>query len=249
VGPGGIPTFDFRQVLAARSLIKLLTAGVNPRRLMRSLCLLRTWMPDDDGLSRLAGLNDPRDRLLFRTNAGRLAEANGQLLIDYETDDSPATVVMQPTCDNDDLFERAVQFEQDGETAEAARCYRQLLLEQGPDADVCFNLANTLHSMGETAAAVERLYEAVTIDRDHVDAWNNLGHFLADLGRLKESAEAYRTAVTIEPEYPDAHYGLADVLERLGRNNEARSHWRVFLQNEPTGSYADYARHRLSQLA
>lgn len=250
VGPGGIPTFDFRQVLAARSLVKLLTAGVNPRRLMRSLCQLRSWMPDDDGLSRLATpLDDLSDNLLFRTNAGRIAEPNGQLLIDFESDDSPATIFMSAKCDNVDLFEQAVLSEQGGDLADAARCYRQLLLEQGPDADVCFNLANTLHSMGETAAAIERLYESVSIDRDNSDAWNNLGHFLADLGRLQESAEAYRTAVEIEPEYADAHYGLADVLERLGRNNEARSHWRVFLQNEPTGSYAEYARHRLSQLA
>jgi hypothetical protein len=250
VSSSGIPIFDFRQVLAARSLIKLLNAGVTPRRLMRSLCLLRTWLPDDNGLSRLAApLTETSGEILFRTDAGQLVEANGQLLIDYEIDNSPSSVVMTTGCDSDQLFEKAVQFDEAGEHAESARCYRQLLSQVGPDADVCFNLANALHSLGEIGAAVERLYEAVAIDRDHVDAWNNLGHFLAEAGRLRESAEAYRNAVAIEPEYPDAHYGLADVLERLGRHNEARSHWRVFLQHEPVGSYADYARQRLAQLA
>lgn len=243
-----IPCFDFRQVAAARSLLKLLNGGVQPRRLVRSLWQLRAWFSADDGVGDLLGrLLHDGGRIVFRTDAGRLTETTGQLLFEFESNgDGPTTVAWRSGADSDRLFEEAVQLEQKGQLEEAARCYRQLLLDQGPDADVCFNLANTLHALGEVTAAIERLHEAVSIDRGHVDAWNNLGNLLAEAGRLAEAAEAYHRAVTVEPGYADARYGLADVLDQLGRFDEARLHWRAYLQQEPVGACADYARTRLA---
>lgn len=243
-----VACFDFRQVAAARSLLKFLSAGVSARRLSRSLRQLERWFPESDGVGDLLprlfhdGVN-----VLFRTDNGRLVEGNGQLRFEYESDDAaPSSVAWRGVPDGDALFEEAVGLEQAGRLEDAADRYRQAILEQGPDADVCFNLANVLHGLGETQAAIERLHEALSLDREFVDAWNNLGNLLAEKGRLKEARNAYLQAVAIEPDYADARYGLADVLEQLGQPDQAQAHWRAYLQYEASGPWADYARGRLA---
>ncbi len=267
----GMPCFDFRQVTAGRALRALLAAGVPARRLLRSIRQLRSWLSDDAPAGDLVtGLIHFGNRFLVRTERGSLAETTGQLVFEFPDNNSdrshpgsgdlrsiavarsgdrpqlPSSVPWSTGACGDELFEDAVRLEEEGQLEEAAQRYRQLLRDEGPDADVCFNLANVLQRLGETQAAIERLHEAVAIDPEHADAWNNLGNLLADKNRLDEALDAYRRAVAVEPDYADALYGLADVLEQLGRLDEARVHWRTYLQNEPAGECADYARSRLA---
>lgn len=242
----GLARYDFRQVAAVRSLLKLLAAGVRPKRLFRNLRQLRAWTGADAGQDELLmRLVHEGGRLILRTDGGRLVETTGQMLFEFESEDVPASVPWQQVFDGDRLFEEAARLEQEGELEAAATGYRQLLLAEGPDPDVCFNLANVLYALGETQAAIERLYEAVSLDREHVEAWHNLGNLLAAQGRHDEALAALRQATTIEPGFADAHYAVADVLEQLGRLDEARPHWRAYLQEEQTGPWADYARSRL----
>lgn len=241
----GIPCFDFRQVTAARSLIKLLEGGIKPQRLRRSLRQLRLAFPGNENSTILACLSRDGGKLVLRSEFGQLMETTGQLLMDFDEPGS-ATVPWTAAKHEDDLFEAAFRLEEEGQLSEAASYYRQILLEQGPDADVCFNLANVLSRMGQSQAAIERLHQAVTLDGQHVDAWNNLGNLLAKAERWKESCAAYRRALAIEPDYADAHYGLADVLEQLGLIDDARSHWCNYLEFESAGPWADYARQRLN---
>ena len=243
----GIPCFDFRQVAAARSLRALLEAGVPSRRLVRSIRQLRAWVPDVPCVGDLLpGLMQDGRRFLYRSDNGRLVETTGQLVFEFPSEPGVATVPWTSGAGADALFEEAVRLEQEGRLEEAAGLYRRLIVEEGPDADLGFNLANVLYAQGSVQAAIERLREAVTFDPWHTDAWNNLGNFLAEQGQAHEACHAYRQAVSIEPNYADAHYGLADVLEQLGRAVEARAHWKAYLQHEQEGPWADYARTRLS---
>lgn len=243
----GQPCFDFRQVAAAQTLRELLKSGVEIRRIVRSLRQLQGWFQNDEPVEALLSrlLHDGK-RIFLRTEAGRLTETNGQFLLEFPEEDTPASIPWSRGVDEAELFEKAVRLEQAGEFEEAAKNYRQLLLEVGPDADVSFNLANVLHSLGEVQAAIERLHETVMLDPHYTVAWNNLGNLLAEQKQLNEACTAYQTAVALEPDYEDAHYGLADVLEQLGRLDEARSHWHAYLQYEQTGPWADYARTRLA---
>jgi tetratricopeptide (TPR) repeat protein len=243
----GLARYDFRQVAAVRSLVRLLSAGVQPKRLFRNLRQLESWIAGDAGhhelLMRL--LYDGR-RLFLRTDRGQLVETTGQMLLEFEAEDASATVPWQRVIDSDRLFEEAARLEQEGDLQAAASRYRQLLLEEGPDPDVCFNLANVLYSLGEKQAAIERFYEAVSLDREYADAWHNLGNMLAEQNRHDEALAALRRAVAIEPDYGDAHYALADTLEQLGRFDEARPHWKAYVSEEQSGPWADYARSRLA---
>jgi tetratricopeptide (TPR) repeat protein len=240
----GLAYFDFRQVCATRSLHKLVAAGVAPQRLARSLSQLKRWLKADiPNVDLLPSLLPDGQRFLVRTDCGQLAETTGQLLFDFEEPAEPSTLPCHTSFDGS--FEEAVRLAQEGELAAAAACYRRLLLHEGPDAEVFFNLANVLQAMGETQAAIERFHDAVSLDPEFTDAWNNLGNLLAQTGELQEARYAYRRAVDVEPDYADAHYGLADVLELLGWSDEAQVHWRRYLQLEQDGPWAEYARTRL----
>lgn len=243
----GLARFDFRQVAAVRSLVRLLATGVRPKRLVRNLRQLEGWNAGDAGQDELLSrLLCDAGRVVLRTDGGQLVEATGQMLLEFETDQAPATVSWDGALGTDRLFEQAARLEQAGDLEAAARRYRELLLAEGPDPDVCFNLANVLYSLGEIQAAIERLYEAVSLDRDHVEAWHNLGNLLAEQKRPDEALAALCHAVAIEPAYADAHYALADVLEQLGQFEAARPHWRAYLAEEQLGPWADYARARLA---
>ena len=62
----------------------------------------------------------------------------------------------------------------------------------GPDAQVCFDLANVLRELGQKREAMERYLQAVEIDKDFGYAWNNLGIVLCELGRKEAASTAFR---------------------------------------------------------
>jgi len=243
----GIPYFDFQQVTAIRSLHRLVADGVPPGRLERSLNQLRKWLKAEiPNFDLLPSLRPEGKRFLFRTNCGQLVETTGQLRFEFEEEPEISTLPYSSRMGSNATFEEASQLEQEGKLPEAAARYRQLLLDDGLDAEVCFNLANVLQAMHETQAAIERYHEAVTLDPDLTDAWNNLGNLLAETGELPGACVAYRRAVDVEPDYADAHYGLADVLEMLGQWDAAQGHWQSYLRLVQDGPWAQYARERLS---
>ncbi|MBA3313933.1 MAG: tetratricopeptide repeat protein [Planctomycetaceae bacterium] len=249
----GVPLFDYAGVAAARSLAGLLASGASPRVIARSLRSLIGWLPGADvplaALSRLTLVNG---RLAFRTSDGRAVEAAGQLLMvfDGETvvgEADAAVLPLRNVVAGDELFEKALDREREGDLAAAAELYRRLLLEEGPDAEVAFNLGNALQALGRLDAAAERFRQATELDPDFADAWHNLGTVLLESGDADSAAAAFEVAVTADPKYADAHYGLAGALEECGRYEEARPHWRAYVEQDPAGECADYARRRLTE--
>ena len=243
----GIDYFDFRQVTVLRTLDQLVRGGVSTARLRRSLEQLRSWIPDVEHAVARLSLLDGTGRITVRSDDGRLLEASGQQLLDFGEDvPAPAVRLEQPDSP-DDLFERAVELEDVGRLDEAAEAWQQWLLRFGPDAVVCFNLANVLYASGHPEAALERFRQAVEIDPDYLEAWSNLGSVLAETGRPGDAVAAFERALRIEPRYENALYNLADTLEELGRDEEARGYWQAYLNAEQIGPWAEYARTRLAQ--
>jgi tetratricopeptide (TPR) repeat protein len=246
----GLACFDFRQVAAARSLLALLRSGVSVTRVGRSLRQLRDWLPEaDQSLDWLVRLSAAGPRIVVRTPEGHLLEPTGQRLLEFEPVPEVSTLPLTTAAAEDDLFEQALRFEQRRQYAQAATLYRKLLQLEGPDPDLCFNLANVLYAMGQTQAAVERLRQTVELDPQYADAWNNLGAMLTETGELTAAIEALERALELDPLYADAHFGLADALEISGRHDKAQTHWQAYLKLETTGPWADYARQRLAERA
>jgi Tfp pilus assembly protein PilF len=218
----GICYFDFRQVVGAKTLCELAQAGISTEKIRRSLTQLRVWLADAD---------QPLDQLA-------LLEKNGQLLVRLEEG-----LQVQPTS-AEQWFETGCQHEEEGFLQEAVDAYRQALLVGGPDADICFNLANVLYALGQHEEASERYRQVVEIDLHHAEAWNNLGIVLTELKRFDDAVESFRQAIDLN--YLDAHYNVADLLESMGRGLHAHEHWQAYLRHEPHGPWSKYARSRMA---
>jgi tetratricopeptide (TPR) repeat protein len=245
---GQVAYFDFRQVSRVRSLLGLVQSGVTVRRLRRSLCQIERWLPDaHEACECVSNLERYGARLVFETDAGQLIEPGGQLVFRFgDGEPEPETVPFIREVCADELFGLAVRHEGNGELVQAIAAYQRLLSLEGPDAEVCFNLANALYATGQIDAAIDRYHEATCLDPLFLEAWNNLGNALSEQGRRREAIAALQHAVSIDPDYADAQCSLADVLEESGAAERARPHWESYLRLEPTGDWADHARERLS---
>jgi tetratricopeptide (TPR) repeat protein len=238
----GVSYFDFFQVAALRTLWSLTRKGVSTARLRRSLASLRAWL--NEPLTHLVTL-DQANEVLVRLDKGELADARGQLHLDFAPPDTERDAVVELNPQSAwDWFQQGCEEEEAGRLREAAEAYRQALLVGGPDADASFNLANVLFELGDAARAAERLWQVVELEPTYAEAWNNLGVVLASLGARQDGLAAFERAIRLQPAYADAHYNLADELDRAGRRREALPHWKLFLQSETHGPRADFARSR-----
>lgn len=201
-------TIPYQDWQRARVLAQLLTNGVSPRRLQRALCQLGHWFPQArTDWERLSPTWDG-GRLLFRTPQG-LVQANGQRVFDdaVETEPAPLTLPLRTEA-VDDPFAFAVDHELRGDFPAAERAYRKLLLDEGPDADVCFNLANVLVAMNQRRAALERLWQCVELAPRFSEAWHNLGTVALELRETDTAVEAFQRALALAPHFRAAQLGL-----------------------------------------
>jgi len=128
---------------------------------------------------------------------------------------------------------------------QAAEMYRAALAAGGPDAAVCFELADVLYRMGQAEAARERYYMAIELDENFVEARVNLGCVLRELGQTDLAVAAFYGAIAFHRDYADAHYHLAHIFDELGIRDRAAKHWHSFLDIAPDSPWAQQARVRL----
>jgi tetratricopeptide (TPR) repeat protein len=247
----GIRYFDFCQVAGAKSLCELVRSGITIGRLRQSVEQLRRWFGNvEHPLAQLTTLS-AGNKLAVRLHGGQLAEPTGQLLMDFASPPDERYPASVPWTDEPHdaagWLHEAAAAEGKGDWQRAVHAYRQALLQAGPSAEVCFNLAGALCALGHYARAGERYRQVLELDPDFYEAWNNLGTVLSYEQQNEEATAAYRQALRICPRYADAHYNLADTLDDLGRPDEAAEHWRHYLELEPRGEQSDYARERLRQ--
>jgi tetratricopeptide (TPR) repeat protein len=245
----GVSHFDYSQVVSARTLCDLLRAGVKLERVRRSIRQLETWLCDvGEPLSQLAILE--RDgEVLVRLDDG-LADATGQRCFDFSDElDEPTVTLARPQQGALEWFELGCEQEAEGRLSEATQAYRQALLLGGPNATVCFNLANVLNEMGKKDQAIERYYQAVECDRTFAEAWNNLGVVLSEMERSEEALAALERAIAVNPRYADARYNLADLIEECGKPADAQTHWQAYLQYDQQSEWARHARRRVHAIA
>ena len=86
--------FDFREVAMARALHGLISAGVSPARIGRSIRELAQWLPEAQGVDTQAMLTQLQasvhgPALSVRLQDGRLADPGGQLLLDFHRGVAP----------------------------------------------------------------------------------------------------------------------------------------------------------------
>ena len=247
----GIPRFEFRQVAAAHTLSQLTAAGVSIAKLRQSLNQLRRWLPDLTQALQQLDVLEGTGALLVRLEAGELAEPDGQLHMDYDGQPEPQAgaqlrLVVGPASPAD-WHAQGIDQERHGLLADAESSYRRALLDGGPDASICFDLAAVLQAQGKLPAAAERYRQTLELDPKHIEAWNNLGVVLAEIGQADEACGALRAALRLDPACAMSHWNLADTLDAMGMTQAARQHWETYLKLEPAdGVWSGHARKRLA---
>ncbi len=255
-----LPYFDYQGLLDARRLAELWQSGIPSQRLNRVL---------ENVCRAIPRWKKRLPQLSFVVHGETILLQSGDKLIDYRgqlqlplvfEDDGPskkdcetvlriADHIAQRQEDSSlslaEIMEMAEWMESQGNWEKAAEAYRVALAVGGPNAEVCFRLADMLYQMGDLNGARERYYMAVELDEDYIEARASLGSILVELGQTELAIAAYQGALAIYPDYADAHFLLAKLLDDLGRHEEALEHWRRFLALAPESPWASHAQGRL----
>lgn len=257
--------FGFEEVTTARHLAGMLASGLSPQGIEKKLEALARQAGAPCPLGDLPVVIDGQEILLRRPDG--LVDSGGQHRFDFDAPPAEAgfsaygaeasldvavpgpetPAVVQRPATPQELCRMALELEDSGQLEAAAEMYRAALAAGGPDAGICFQLAELLYRLGDLAAARERYYQAVELDEDFVEARANLGCLLAETGQPDLAVAALEGALRFHPQYADAHYHLARTLDQLGRSQQACTHWQAFLELAPESPWADYARTRLAQ--
>ena len=96
-----------------------------------------------------------------------------------------------PDASVESMFDEGCKAQDSGDHALAVRIYREALELNGPNAVLCFNLANSLLELGKIAEASERFRQSIEIEPGYWDAWNNLGICLCELEDKNVAISAY----------------------------------------------------------
>jgi tetratricopeptide (TPR) repeat protein len=255
--------FAFRDLVVLRAIVSLVDKGIPLQRIRRNLETLRDRLPEMDDPAAALRLWDEASRRLVVRHDGRLEEAGGQLLLEFDDEARPAeetvATLASPVAGasegdggtQDDAvawFERGCEL--DAETtrwSEAIEAY-ETALEIDPDyADAYCNLGAVRYNQGQRAEARRAFEACLAREADHVEANFNLANVLEEDGDDRGALAHYRRALAADPFYPDLHINLALLYEKLGRGRPAGDHWRRYLQLDPDGSWAEVARHRLER--
>ncbi len=258
-----LPYYDFQEIATARRLAELQNAGASAAEIARHLSALARYVPHIERPLAELSLVIEGKHLLVR-QGDELVEPSGQLRFDFSAPpstlgaergpESATTAVVSIDERRREIFAHsspqqmvlaAGDLEDEGQLAAAADMLRAALAAGGPNAEICFMLAELLYQLGDLAAARERYYIAIELDEDYVEARANLGCVLAETGEKELAVAAFEGALVFHSDYADAHYHLARTLDELGRTSAADSHWRMFLRLSPDSPWADEARLRL----
>lgn len=251
--------FDYQEVVRAKALCQLASRGVTSRKLLRNWVRLAEKSPFFREAFRRWPIILKGDEAFFREGE-HLIDFQGQLCLEFpeveiQTGAEDRSIISLPEIlarqipekarNVQELLALAETCEEEDDLHEAIEAYRLALAIGGPQADICFRLAEVLYRIGDRHAAKERYFMAIELDNNFAEAYVNLGSVLNELEETHLAIAAYQGAIAIHPDYADAHFLLAQTLEGLGRRQEATIHWQRFLELVPEGPWCEVARAHL----
>jgi tetratricopeptide (TPR) repeat protein len=224
--------FTFQDLMLLRTAHALQASKIPPRRILRSLALLKATLPKELPLTGLRITAIGAD-VAVRDRDGRWQADSGQLLMDFdvapvagsvaflERDTSPSAPSAPPGAPT--WFERGAALEgTDPAAAEAA--YRQALA-LAPDFEAAWlNLGAILADAGRFGDLAALSDDAVLHCPGSALLHFNRAVALDHLERLDEAAASYERSLSLDPTLADAHYNLGRLREQLGDKHGALRH-------------------------
>lgn len=133
---------------------------------------------------------------------------------------------------------QAIALHRQGDLAQAAQLYRQILDESPNTAPALTNLGSILRQAGQIDEAIALLQRAVALPEANEHAAYNLGNALRAAGRHQESVAAFRLATDKKPDWALAHCNLGVALADTGDQEGAEAALRQALALEPDHALA-----------
>jgi tetratricopeptide (TPR) repeat protein len=254
----------FRDLVCLRTIVSLLDKGIPLQRIRRNLEMLRDRLPEmDEPAAALRLWDEGSDRLVVRRD-GRLEDARGQLLLEFDAASSMASSTVSSLAEAGSgatgspraqaeaaaWFERGCELDAEPDSwGVAIEAYEKAIELDPAYADAYCNLGAVRYNQGRRAESRRAFEACIALEREHVEANFNLANVLEEEGDDELALVHYRRALAADPLYPDLHINLALLYEKLSSEREARDHWRRYLQLDPKGSWAEVARLRLDRLS
>lgn len=265
-----LPYFDYASLTIAKQLSRWTQQGLSVHAVRSQLQAFQDRVGDSEAdLHRLIeqlSIQAEGKQLVLR-HGDQLLEATGQFRLAFEEveaeDHSSPTVRFQPPqaaahrppqasgspMDLAAMVDAAMVAEDSGDFETAIDWYRAALSAHGPNADICFQVAELLYRQGDVSGARERYFVALELNPSLVEARANLGCVLAECGQLELAIAAFEGTLDQYADYADVHFHLARALDEAGNAMQAAEHWLRFLELAPESPWADEARERLSLAA
>ncbi len=140
----------------------------------------------------------------------------------------------------EELIKKAIKFDSQGNTSEAAKCYQSFINRGFKDHRVFSNYGNILKDHGKLEEAELSTRKAIEIKPDYAMAHLNLGSILSSLGKSKEAELSIRKAIEIKSDFAEAYCNLGALLENLGKLKEAEIYIRKAIEIKPNFEQANY---------
>lgn len=241
--------YTFEDLAQLRAVHKLRSTRITARNIRESVEAMRKCVGMANPLTETTVVGRG-SRLAFRLSGALVDPLTRQLAFDFDAAPERHLCVVRPAAqdaatqaDIQEMFQRAVQLEENPATLpDAAGLYREILELRPNYAAAAINLGTIHYNLREHDQAEQLYRRATEADPDYALAFFDLGNVLDELKRLPEAIAAYERAIQLVPQYADAHYNLALALERQGRRRTALRHWLEYVRLDPVGPWAAHAK-------
>jgi tetratricopeptide (TPR) repeat protein len=242
--------YDFRDLIALRTIQQFRARRVPARRLSRALSALEGQVGTTAAsLSAMRAVPRGREVVLVppAPHNRPIAPLTGQFVFDFEL---PAGARLRAMASRTprQWLDLGQNLENDPQTlprAVAAFQQAALLAPDWPEAWLSLGIA--AYQLDDLELAVRAFREALRLEPENPQAHLNLGSVLCELGALEEAVGHLRVATELDPQCADAQLNLALAFEKQADSRAARRQWLAYLRLESEGPWADYARSRLGR--
>ena len=222
--------YAFRDLVVLRAIVSLVDKGIPLQRIRSNLEILRDRLPElDDPAAALRLWGESSAKLVVRHD-GRLEEAGGQLVLEFEGErTSVARAEVASLVD----FDSNSELKPDHAVNNAANNTVNIAVARG-DAVEWFERGCELDAeSSKYAEAIEAYETALEIEPDYADAYCNLGAVRYNQGQRAEARRAFEACLSREADHVEANFNLANVLEEEGDDRGALAHYRRALAADP----------------
>ena len=118
--------------------------------------------------------------------------------------------------DTERIFERGIEYHQQGQLALAKAAYAEVLRAQPAHSNALHLLGVIAAQSNEPALAVQLIGQAIAANPDFAEAYSSLATALMELNQVEQGLSAFERAIALKPGYAEAHYNRGLALQKLG---------------------------------